>query len=232
MGLKVEDMRVLFEKFSKSVMGMGPKDIFGNMKELGGLKFQGITSSKNLEILIEEIAKERNMVNIKDIKMPICIPTTDLISDKEYVFTNNKNAKEDYYIKDFEISKAVRASSTFPFIYSPFEYEKYQFVDGGIFDNLPVQEVRKLEVDKVIAIKFNLKNPVKQNTIYNIALQSVDLMTENLIKESVDQSDAIIDINLREVKAFSIKKIDFCYEEGYKQTLSKILEVKRNLGII
>ena len=39
-------------------------------------------------------------------------------------------------------------------MYAPFDYKGYQLVEGGIFDNLPVEQVKKMGVDKVIAIKF------------------------------------------------------------------------------
>ena len=114
-------------------------------------------------------------------------------------------------------------------MYAPFEYNKYQFVDGGIFNNLPTEETRKLGVDKVISIKFKFRTPRKQNTIYNIAMKSLDIMTENLIKESIKASDYVVEIDLRDVKPFSISKLEFCYKEGYMQTLDNIIKIKKAL---
>ena len=229
MGYTTDEMYKLFQYFSKSVMAISPRDIFGGMKEVRGIRLGGITSSHNIELAIEEAAKLKNITNIKDIKMPITIPTTDLISDREIIFTNNENIQGEEYIHDIEIGKAVRASCSFPGMYAPFEYDKYQFADGGIFDNLPVAQTRKLGVDKVIAIKFGLKSPRKQKTLYNIAMQSLDLMTENLIKESVKQSDYVIEIALKDVKPFSINKLEYAYQQGYLQTLDHIIKLKKEL---
>lgn len=229
MGYTTDEMIKLFNYFSKSVMAISPKDIFHGMKEVRGVRLGGITSSHNIEVAIDEAAKLKNIKKIKDIKMPITIPTTDLITDKEIIFTNCRELQGEEYINDIEIGKAVRASSTFPGMYAPFEYEKYQFVDGGIFDNLPALETRKLGVDKVISIKFKLKSPRKQKTIYNIGMQSLDLMTENLIRESVRESDYVIEIDLRDVKPFSISKLEFAYQQGYIQTLDHIIKLKKTL---
>lgn len=231
MGYTTDEMYKLFNYFAKSVMAISPKYLFSGIKEVRGIKLGGITSSYNIESAIEEAGKLKNIINIKDIKIPISIPTTDLITDKEIIFTNRDNLQGKEYIKDIEIGKAVRASSSFPGMYAPFEYGKYQFVDGGIFDNLPTAETKKLGVDKVIAIKFKLKSPRKQNTIYNIAMQSIDLMTENLIKESVKLSDFVIEIDLRDVKPFSISKLEFCYKQGYIQTIDQISKIKKELQI-
>ena len=114
-------------------------------------------------------------------------------------------------------------------MYAPFEYKEFQFVDGGVFDNLPSAECKKLGVDKVISIRFKLKTPRKQKTIYNIGMQSLDLMTENLIRESVRISDYVIELDLRDAKPFSINKLEFCYKEGYMQTLDHITRLKKSL---
>ncbi len=229
MGYTTDEMIKIFNYFSKSVMAISPRDILGGMREVKGIKLGGVTSSRNIELAIEEAAKLKNIKNIKDIKMPITIPTTDLITDREIVFTNCNELQGEEYINDIEIGKAVRASSTFPGMYAPFEYEKYQFVDGGIFDNLPTVETKKLGVDKVISIRFKLTTPRKQKTIYNIAMQSLDLMTENLIRESVRESDYCIEIDLRDVKPFSISKLEFAYQQGYIQTLDHIIKLKKAL---
>lgn len=229
MGYSTEEMIKLFNYFSKYVMNISPKYFFAGVKEIRGIKLGGITSSYNIEQAIEETAKLKNIKNIQDIKMPISIPATDLISDSEIIFTNNNKLEGKEYIKNIEIAKAVRASSTFPIMYAPFEYKKYQFVDGGIFDNLPAKEVKKLGADKVISIKFKLKTPRKQNTIYNIAMQSLDLMTEKLIEESVNASDYVIEIDLKDVKPFNINKLEFCYKEGYMQTLDHVIKLKKEL---
>ncbi len=229
MGYTTDEMIKIFNYFSKSVMAISPKDIFNGMREVRGIRLGGITSSHNIELAIEEAAKLKEIKYIKDIQMPITIPTTDLLSDREIIFTNCEGLQGEEYIHDIEIGKAVRASSTFPGMYSPFEYKGYQFVDGGIFDNLPTIETKKLGVDKVISIRFKLKSPRKQKTIYNIAMQSLDLMTENLIRESIKASDYSIEIDLKDVKPFSISKLEFAYREGYMQTLDHIIKIKKSI---
>lgn len=232
MGYTTDEMYKLFNYFSKSVMAISPKDIFSGMKEVRGVRLGGITSSHNIELAIEETARLKNIKNIKDIEVPLVIPTTDLVSDREIVFTNSENLQGEEYIHDIEIGKAVRASCSFPGMYAPFEYDKYQFADGGIFDNLPVAQTKKLGVDKVVAIKFKLKAPRKQKTLYNIAMQSLDLMTENLIKHSLKQSDYVIEIDLKDVKPFSISKLEYAYQQGYMQTLDQIIQLKKELKLI
>ena len=115
-------------------------------------------------------------------------------------------------------------------MYAPFEYKEYQFVDGGIFSNLPVKEAKELEVDKVLAVYFKLKSSKKQKTMYNISMQSIDLMTQNLIRGSLEASNSILEIDLKEVKPFNMKKLEFCYREGYMQTIDNIVKIRKELA--
>ena len=229
LGYTTDEMINFFRYFAKSVMGISPRFLFNSIREEKSIKLRGLSSSLNIENAVQDAAKAKGINKVKDLEMPIVIPTTDLISDRKIVFTNQK-LKGDYYIQNIEIGKAVRASSTFPFMYAPFEYKEYQFVDGGIFDNLPVAELKKVnDNNKVLAIKFDLKSPRKQNTMYNITMQSIDLMQEGLMQDSIKLADSLLTINLRDVKVFNVDKIDFCYEQGYKQTLEKIEEIKEQL---
>lgn len=229
MGYTPEEMFEIFEFFSRTVMAISPRDIFSGIREVKGIRLGGVTSSRNIELAVQEAAKLKRIINIKDIKIPIVIPATDLISDREIIFTNCNELQGEEYIHDIEIGKAVRASSCFPGMYAPFEYKEYQFVDGGIFDNLPSKETRKLGVDKVISIRFKLKNPRKQNTLYNIAMQSIDLMTEKLMQDSIKESDYNIEIDLKDVKPFSVKKLEFAYQQGYLQTVDQMKYIKKDI---
>lgn len=230
MGYKTNEIIDLFREFSKEAVSISPKYIWDSIKETKEIKLKGITTSENIEKIVTQAAKKKKIKNIKDIKIPIAIPATDLITNKEIIFTNDENLQGEEYIHDIEIGKAVRASSTFPGMYAPFEYEKYQFVDGGIFSNLPVKETKELGADKVLAVCFKLKSSKKQKTMYNISMQSIDLMTQNLIRESLDASDSILEIDLKEVKPFNMKKLEFCYKEGYMQTLDNIVKIKKELA--
>lgn len=219
----------LFKFFAKSVVGISPKYLFTEMREIKGIGLGGLTSGFGLENAIKEAAQYKGIKTIQDIELPIAIPAVDLITEKEIVFTNNNKLRGKEYIKDIEICKAVRASSSFPGMYAPLEYKNYQFVDGGVFDNLPVKPLKKLDIDKVIAIKFRNKIPKKQRTMYNISMHAIDLMGDNLLKESEELSDYVLEISLNDVKPFNIGKIDYCYKEGYMQTTDNISKIKKCL---
>lgn len=226
MGYTPEEMIKLFRYFSKGMLKANPGDVVTNVRNGKGLRLDGALSSVNVELAMQEVSKYKNLKNINELKMPIAIPTVDINTSKKYVFTNY-NHEEDYYIKDIEIAKAVRASCTYPGVYAPFDYKDYRFVDGGVLDNVPADEVKKLGVDKILTIKFVLNKNSKPRGMYNIAMKCVDTIFEGLSKDSIEMSDYVFDIDVSKSSAFSIGKIDYCYEEGYKYAISRINEIRK-----
>ncbi len=113
MGYSTDKMLEIFRYFSKEIMKTDAKYFADNIKSSKKLLGYGLFSGENIELAIKECAKEKNVENISQIKMPISIPTVDIVNSKKYVFTNG-NFEDEYYIKDAMISKAVRASSSYP----------------------------------------------------------------------------------------------------------------------
>lgn len=228
MGYSTEKMLELFKYFSKEIMKTNPKYMIDNIKNRKRLLGYGLLSGENIQIALEECAKQKYITHIKQVPMPLAIPSVDIIESKKYVFTNGP-LQEAYYIKDALIAKAVRASSSYPLIFAPCEYLNHMFVDGGILDNVPAGEVRKLGADKVLTIKFSASlNSVPKN-LYEVAFKSVDILFDNRAHEAVQESDMVIDLDLEQASVFNIKKIDYCYNIGYITTLTKMKQIKEML---
>ncbi len=226
MGYTPEEMLKLFKYFSKNILKVDPRHLISNVRSGKGMKLDGAFSSVNVEIAVRETAKLKNMKNIMDLKIPIAIPTVDINQSKKYVFTNLKNTK-DSYINDIDIGIAVRSSCSYPGVFAPCDYKEYRFVDGGVLDNIPTDEAKKLGVDKVACVKFVLGTNVKPKGMYNIALKCVDTIFEGLAKPSIDISDYVFDVDVSHASVFNIKQIDYCYNEGYKYAITKINEFKK-----
>lgn len=113
MGYTTEKMLEIFKYFAKEIMKTDPKYFAGNLKTSKRLLGYGLLSGENIEIAVKECAKVKGIKKIKDIKMPISIPTVDIVESKKYVFTN-ADLQESYYINNAYIEKAVRASCSYP----------------------------------------------------------------------------------------------------------------------
>ena len=231
MGYDTNEMIELFKYFSKGLLKTAPKYLMSNIRSTKSIFGSGIISGQAIEDAVQECAKLKELKNIKDIKIPIAIPTVDLKTGKEIVFTNRKlNKNEEHnYIDDIEIGKAVRASCSYPGVFSPFNYNEYRFVDGGILDNAPAEETGKLGADKVITIKFPPKEIENPQTAINILFRCVDLIFDDRDTKKSENSNYILNLHVASSSTFDIKKIDACYEIGYQTTMQEIEKIKKAL---
>lgn len=179
------------------------------------------------------MAINKGIRKIRDItKMPLVIPTVDVKLAKEYIFTNHipKECKDkSQYITDISVGKAVRASSSFPVVFCPCEFEMHKFLDGGVLDNIPVLEVRKQGVDKVIAINFKADDVDEDSNMMEIAMRTIDIMGNKISEESLEQSDFVLTVSTDKTGLLDIEKLDKCYQSGYQTAMQNLDKIKKIL---
>lgn len=189
----------------------------------------GLRSGESLEEVYNKMAKEKGINSLKQIEMPLVIPSVDLISCKEYIFTNiipNTENKEQY-ITDITIGKAVRASSSFSAVFSPCVYKKYAFIDGGALDNTPVNEVKKQGADKVIAVTFRSDPITEESNIMDIVMKTIDIMGSKISEESLEISDFVLNIVTDKTGLLDTQKLDECYNYGYQSVIQNLDKIKK-----
>lgn len=236
MGYSPYYIYILFKRYSKELAEISSGPIIygiGNYVINKKNTFKGLKSGKNLESIYNRVANKKGVNNISDIKMPIVIPTVDIANSKEYIITNKipENEKNvEQYITDITVGKAVRASSSFPAIFSPCEYKKHAFMDGGTLDNVPVYEVKKQGADKVIAVKFDADPITKDSNIMDIVMKTIDIMGTKISEESLEMSDLVLNVYTDKVGLLNTDKLDSCYKYGYDCVIQNLEKIKQILS--
>lgn len=226
MGYSPYYIYMLFKRYSKDIININ----IGNILSCKRNNTSGLNSNEDIEKVYNHLAFKKKIKTVKDIKMPIVIPTVDVSDSKEYIFTNNVPENEDgnKYITEISVGKAVRASSSFPAVFCPCEYETHKFLDGGALDNIPVLEVRKQGADKVIAVNFKADDIDENSNIMDIAMRTIDIMGNKISEEGLKRSDYILTIKTDKTGLLDAEKLDDCFKYGYRETiknLDKILEL-------
>ena len=131
----------LFKKHAEELVRINKFTVVKEIKNFISKKHieaSGLKTGKDLEEIYNKLSNEKGIKQIKDVEMPLVIPAVDISTAKEINFCS-KEIDNPNYISDITVGEAVRASSAFPVIYSPFEYKEYLFLDGGILDNTPAK---------------------------------------------------------------------------------------------
>ncbi|RWZ60713.1 patatin family protein [Halobacillus fulvus] len=129
--------------------------------------------------------------NIEDFNIPMSIVATDLYSGEKKVFTSGPACD------------AVRASIAIPGIFIPEKIEERLYIDGGVKDRVPVSVVKSMGADIVIAVDCaHFDADPNINSIYDVIIQSIDIMQDELVTAMGISSDA--DVMIRpEVSKYS-----------------------------
>jgi NTE family protein len=80
--------------------------------------------------------------SFEDLTIPFSAVATDIQTGKMVVIENG------------DLVTAVRASISMPIVFSPVTFGKYKLVDGGLVNPTPVDIVKKMKMDKVIAVNL------------------------------------------------------------------------------
>lgn len=180
----------------------------------------GLVSGTKYEKFIEHLLGRKTF---KDVKIPLSVLATDLISGKPHVF------------KAGELAKAVRASASVPLIFEPTKGSNKNFVDGALSRPVPVQELLDMGADKIIAVNLYHKNEFndKKFNLTKIAFQSMRIALYNLAQSSLKGSDIVINPDVSKQietsslsKYFSRELADQMIQIGRKATLVKLKEIK------
>jgi NTE family protein len=168
---------------------------------------------------------------MNQIKIPYAIATVDTITTKECIFLSKKfDLKNDDidYIYNAPIAKATRASMSFPGVFTPCKYDKYNFIDGGTKDNLPVQVLKDMGATKTLALSFRIDDYEPKEDIFAVLLRTVDIFSLKDVRKAQKEADLAIEIDCSGTTLLEITNADEVVKTGYDTIMNnkeKILEL-------
>ena len=105
------------------------------------------------------------------------------------------------------LAKALIASSAFPSIFAPVELEGKLLVDGGVSNNFPVDEIRKLGADIIIGV--DVQDEIKDRNSLNDATKILVQVNNLQMIEKMKANKAGTDIYIKpEVNQYGIISFD------------------------
>jgi len=149
---------------------------FGVTKD--GLRYrEGAVAGEKIKLFFNHLVRaDLGERNIEHLPLPLSLLATD-IGTGERVAMRSGN-----------LTTAMRASMSVPGVIAPVHRDGRKLVDGGLVDNVPVQEVRDLcGAEVVIAVNVGspLMKPEEVTGVLSVVGQMVNLLTEQNVAKSL-----------------------------------------------
>lgn len=101
------------------------------------------------------------------------------------------------------LPEVMRASGSFPSLFSPFEIDGKELVDGGILDNYPVQAVLDMGADIVIGV--DIQDGLYKKGEMNSAAKVIEQISSFQMVQNSDEQKKLLDVNIRpDIKGYSV----------------------------
>lgn len=142
----------------------------------------GVVAGQKIKLFFNQLVRaELGEPDLAHLALPVALIATDIGSGERVVF------------RDGPLTQAMRASMSVPGLLTPAEVDGRHLVDGGLVDNLPVDEVRRLcRPDVVIAV--NVGSPLlpaeSVGSLLSVTAQMVNILTEQNVARSIAQLGA------------------------------------------
>lgn len=203
----------------------------GNMAFHREAKIDGISNGEKIEEIANSIAEKKNIKNMNETKISLVTVTCETVSMKEVNCCSQKIENEDnniLYIYDMPIGKAVRASMSFPGLYTTCNYNGYNLIDGGTKNNMQVDVLKKQGADKIISVSFDLDSYTPSNNFFDVVIRALDIFSLENVKKGREKSNVAAIVKTEDTSLLGIKDTKAVIKAGYDAVMehkSKILEM-------
>lgn len=127
-----------------------------------------------------------------------------------------------------QLSDAIRSSMSFPIVFKPVTCDGALLYDGGIFNNFPVDVMKKdFNPDIIIGVDIHSTDTIKH---FPDILQQMDMLVIRPQTYDLPAADGIyMRINLNKYSLLDFDKADEIYEIGYRHGLSMVDSIKKRV---
>ncbi|MDP4664131.1 MAG: patatin-like phospholipase family protein [Salibacteraceae bacterium] len=175
------------------------------------LPIDGFMSLEGMQAKLETYIKAKNL---EDLNKPLIVCASNINTGKVAYFEKGK------------LSSIVAASSSIPVLFSPIKIGKHQYLDGGVFDNVPVAALRNVS-DKVIAINIMpLETNSNVKNLMDVALRTFQMSVEANTIYSRKSADLFIEMEgIQKFGVLSSANAQALFDLGYSYTKALDIEL-------
>ena len=194
---------------------------FGDFTLRFGKRFSlppGINPGESLSLLLSRSTLGyAGISDFDQLPTPFRCVATDLVSGDSVVLSRGS------------LPVAMRATMSLPGIFTPVIIENMVLVDGGVLENIPVDAVRKMGSDVVIAVELQTPKPNLDQfkSLLDVMRQTISLAIIKNEQRSLAKADVVISVDTKRFSGNEYKRWKEIIEAGYEAAKSQQAELAR-----
>lgn len=188
----------------------------GEIRFPGGLLYGQTMSS----IYRSSVGNLPNFNSFDELAIPFRAVATDLATGEVVVLGSGN------------LVKAMQASATVPGILVPIELDGRYLVDGGLAENLPISQVKRLGADIIIAVDTSA--PLQGNAALGNSISVLNQLTKLLTLRNIDEQKQLLsheDIYIRpdiaQLSSTDFDDLPKAYEAGRTAAQNRIQQLQK-----
>lgn len=185
----------------------------------------GLTTGQRLTQILSEKTLEADYYargDFDQLPIPYRAVALDLVTGEKKV------------ISEGTLARAMRASMAVPFAFTPVETDTSYLIDGGMVDNLPIDVVRDMGADLVIAV--DVKAPLRKKDQLENPLQVLDQIFTLAILQHENtravKADVFIRPNLKGRLSTDFTMVEELIEMGHNAAREMMPDLKEKIQIL
>lgn len=125
-----------------------------------------------------------------------------------------------------DVGMAVKASSAVPGLFKPVVINGQKYVDGVLLAQTPVNQVRKLGANFVIAVDVSKKVSDSNFNYLSVADQSINILLQRAKSDDLKNADIVLTPNVNNIASFSFINKKEAIQAGYEAAMKEIPYIK------
>jgi len=171
---------------------------------------QGMTPGNNIHLdLFWNTWHVAHINDFSQLPIPLKCVATDLVSGKLILYDQGS------------LADAIRASSSMPSVFLPFDVDDMLLIDGGLSQNFPADIAKELGCDIVIGLKTNTELSAKEDlqNYLSVLNQTINIGMTYKQDQAEQYADLIITQNAIDFRNTDFHRTAAIIEAGYNEAL-------------
>jgi NTE family protein len=172
----------------------------------------GFNPGNGVGLLLDRIAfPESGIASFDDLPIPFRCVATDMSTGDRVV------------LHDGSLATAVRASMAIPGVFTPVEINGRVLADGGMVENIPVDVVREMDADTVIAVylRVPLGNRAQLESLTGVLSRALDVMLLQNERRSIALANTTITVDTGNFSIDDYNRLHDLIRLGYQSAASQ-----------